>query len=110
MVESSLKLDVIFGSLADPTRRAILKQVSVKEMSIGEIAEPYGMTFAAISKHLKILEKAELIIKRRYGKQQMVQLSPKAFKEANAYLKHYEKMWNDRLDSLEHYLATLPKE
>ncbi len=109
MVESSLKLDIIFGSLADPTRRAILKQVSVKEMSIGEIAKPYDLTFAAVSKHLKILEKAELIIKRRYGKQQMVQLSPKAFKEANGYLKHYEEMWNNRLDSLETYLATLPK-
>ncbi len=103
-----LSLDAIFQSLADPTRRDILRRVSKKEMSIGDIAKPYSMTFAAISKHLNVLEKARLIIKKRKGKEQIVQLSPAAFKDATAYLQQYEKMWNNRLDSLEKYLSTFP--
>ncbi len=111
MVEHSLTLDpldLIFGSLAHPIRRGILKQVMKKELSIGEIAAPYKLTFAAISKHLGVLEKAKLIVKRRQGKEQMVALSPTAFKDAAQYLKHYEKLWNDRFDSLEKYLAMNP--
>lgn len=103
-----LSLDAIFQSLADPTRRDILRRVAKKEMSIGDIAKPYAMTFAAISKHLNVLEKARLIIKKRKGKEQMVQLSPAAFKDAAAYLQQYEKLWNDRFDSLERYLKTFP--
>ena len=83
MVECTLNLNSIFGSLADPTRRDILNRVSQEELSVSEIAEPYQLTFAAISKHLKILEKAHLIIKRRHGKQAMVQASPTALKEAS---------------------------
>lgn len=108
MVELSLRLDSIFGSLADPTRRDILHRVATQELSVSEIAHHYKMSLAAISKHLKILEKAKLILKRRQGKQQMVQLAPAALKDASAYLKEYEKLWNSRLDSLEEYLATLP--
>jgi len=104
MVEYTLQLNNIFGALADPTRRAILKQVGTQEMSIGEIAKKYKLTFAAVSKHLKVLEKAKLIFKRRQGKQQFVQVSPTTLKSAADYLKEYEKMWNDRFDSLEQYL------
>lgn len=103
-----LSLDAIFRSLADPTRRDILRRVSKKEMSIGDIAKPYKMSLAAISKHLKILESAKLILKRRQGKEQIVQLSPIAFKEAATYIAQYEKMWNDRFDRLEKYLQTMP--
>jgi DNA-binding transcriptional ArsR family regulator len=99
-----LNLDSIFGSLADPTRRDILQRVATAEMSIGEIAEHYHLTFAAISKHLKILEKAKLIIKRRQGKQQYVSLAPQAFADATEYLEWYRKLWEQRLDSLEEYL------
>lgn len=111
MVELSLNpLDAIFGSLADPTRRDILRRVARQEMSVGKIAEHYSMTFAAISKHLKVLEHAKLIIKRRKGKEQMVQLAPAAIKDATVYLQEYEKLWNNRLDALERYLASLPPE
>ncbi len=113
MVELTLDpfgLDVIFRSLADPTRRDILQRVAKKEMSIGDIAKHYNMTFAAISKHLKILEKAKLVIKRRKGKEQIVALSPVAFKEAADYLGQYEQLWNDRFDRLEQYLKTMPKD
>lgn len=109
MVELTLSpLDAIFGSLADPTRRDILRRVAMKEMSISEIAKPYTLTFAAISKHLKILEKAKLILKRRQGKEQIVQLSPAALKDAAGYIRQYEKVWNNRLDNLERYLSTFP--
>lgn len=109
MVEQALQLNFIFSALADPTRRDILKRVGKTELSIGEIAKYYNLTFAAVSKHLKVLEKAKLIFKRREGKQQMVQVSPAAIKDAAKYLEQYEAMWNTRLDSLEQYLHTLKK-
>jgi DNA-binding transcriptional ArsR family regulator len=107
MVEQSIRLDLLFGSLADPTRRDILKRVAVAEMSVSDIAQYYDLTFAAVSKHLMMLEKAKLITKRRWGKQRMVQLEPSAIKDVSVYLKQYEKLWNKRLDSLEHYLTTI---
>ncbi len=109
MVEYTLQLDNIFGALADATRRDILKKVGTQEMSIGEIAHFYKLTFAAVSKHLKVLEKAKLIFKRREGKQQIVQVSPATIKNAADYMRQYEAMWNDRFDSLENYLHTLKK-
>ncbi|HEX4662588.1 MAG TPA: metalloregulator ArsR/SmtB family transcription factor [Candidatus Saccharimonadales bacterium] len=104
MVEYKLQLDSVFGSLADPTRRDILQRVSKGELSVSEVALPYRMTLAAISKHLKILETAHLISKHRRGRQQFVQLSPTAFRGAADYLQNYESIWNERFDSLEHYL------
>lgn len=111
MVELTLDplgLDAIFGSLADPTRRDILRRVAKEALSVGDIAKRYPMSLAAISKHLKILEKAKLILKRRKGKEQMIVLAPGTLKDAAAYLTAYEKLWNDRLDNLEKYLSTLP--
>ena len=105
MVEYTLDpLDLIFGSLAHPIRRGILRQLMKKEMRISDIAKPYKMTFAGISKHLGVLEKAKLIRKRREGKEQIVQLSPTALKDAAQYLKEYEKLWNARFDALQKYL------
>lgn len=109
MVEQSLQLSLIFGSLADPTRRDILTRVARKVLSINEVAAPYDLTLAAVSKHVKILEKAKLIVKQRKGKQQFITLSPVAINNASKYLTHYEKIWNMRLDNLENYLLALPK-
>ncbi len=110
MVEYSVDLDLIFGSLAHPIRRDILRRGATEELSVGEIARSYNVTLAAISKHLKILEKAKLIIKRKKGKEHLIQLSPPAIKDAAKYLQDYEKLWNDRFDALEKYLATLPQD
>jgi DNA-binding transcriptional ArsR family regulator len=104
MVEYTLNLDNIFSSLADPTRRDILRRVSDQQLSISEIAKPYDLTFAAVSKHLKVLEKARLVIKHRHGKEQIVSLAPSALKDASEYLEWYRSMWENRLDSLENYL------
>lgn len=104
---TSLHLDHLFGSLADPTRRDILSRVARAELSVSDIARAYDMTLAAISKHLKILEQAKLIVKRREGKQQLVSMSPATVEEAMAFLEEYKKQWEDRLDSLEAYLKTI---
>lgn len=104
MVEYSLQLDSVFGSLADSTRRDILKRVARSELSVGEIAHSYDMSLAAVSKHLKILEQAKLVVKRRRGKQQLVKAAPKTLADAEKYLEQYSQMWEQRLDSLEKYL------
>ena len=101
MVEYYLNLDSIFTSLADPTRRDILFRVSEKELSISEIAKSYALTFAAISKHVKILENARLVIKRRQGKEQLVQAVPQTLAVASHHLTRYEAAWNARIDALE---------
>lgn len=104
MVEYTLSLDSVFSSLADSTRRDILRRVSNRELSVGEVAQPYDLTFAAISKHLKVLEKAKLIIKRRRGKEQIVSMAPQALKGVDDYLEFYRQLWESRFDSLEDYL------
>jgi DNA-binding transcriptional ArsR family regulator len=106
MVEYKTQLDIVFHSLSDPTRRDILKRITTKELSVNEVAKPYQrqMSLAAVSKHLKVLENARLIEKRRAGKQQFVILSPPAFKEVSKYIEQYRKLWQDRLDRLEKYV------
>jgi DNA-binding transcriptional ArsR family regulator len=104
MVEYTLSLDNTFSALSDPTRRDMLKRLASAELSVGEVAKFYNLTFAAVSKHLKVLERAKLVIKRRKGKQQMVSLSPRALADASDYLEWYKNFWEKRLDSLEAYL------
>lgn len=97
---SSDPLSDIFQSLADSTRRDILTRVAKKEMSISEIAKRYNLTFAAVSKHLKVLEKAKLVVKRRVGREQYVQMAPATVRTATEALEQYQKLWEDRFDSL----------
>lgn len=104
MVEQAMELDLIFHSLADPTRRDILSRVARAEHSIGELVENYHISFAAISKHLIVLEKAKLIVKRREGKKQMVTLAPGALMTADEYLEQYRQMWEQRFDKLDYLL------
>jgi DNA-binding transcriptional ArsR family regulator len=107
MVEHTYKLDAIFGSLSDPTRRDILRLISKSSMSIGAIASQYKFSFAGIAKHLDVLEKAGLITKTRHGKEQIVSIDPKALEKANDYLEDYRRLWDDRLDALDKYLNTV---
>lgn len=101
MVEYTLNLDTIFSSLADPIRRDILNRVRYGELNVSEIASPYSISLAAISKHLKILERAQLITKRKQGKEQLVTISPAALKQADDYIEQYASLWNDRFDRLD---------
>jgi DNA-binding transcriptional ArsR family regulator len=109
MVEQSHELDAVFGSLSDPTRRDILKKVSKKNMSVGEIAMHYPLTFAAVAKHLDVLHRARLINKQRRGKEQIVSLAPNTLAAASNYLETYKQRWENRLDSLEKYLKSVHK-
>ncbi len=101
MVEYTLPLDNIFHSLADPTRRDILARVKERPLTVSEVARAYDMSLAAISKHLKVMEKAKLISKRRRGKERVVCAVPDALKEADDYLNAYRRMWDERFDRLE---------
>lgn len=109
MVEyNTANLDLIFHSLADPTRRDILDRVSQQSLSIGQIASDYDLTFAAVSKHLKVMERAKLVEKQRRGKEQVVSAAPSTVKDASEYLRRYEAMWNERFDALDKYLKNNP--
>ena len=104
MVEYTLNLDSIFGSLADPTRRDILRRVSKRQLTVTEVAKPYKVSLAAISKHLRVLETAKLINKHRHGKEQIISLNPATIKTADDYLRYYQQFMEANLDSLEEYL------
>ena len=101
MVECNPQLDALFFALADSTRRSILQRVAEAELTIGEIAAHYGLTFAAISKHIKVLEKANLVSKRRSGKQQLVIIVPDSLDVAREHIARYAELWDQRFDKLE---------
>jgi DNA-binding transcriptional ArsR family regulator len=98
-------LDTVFSALADPTRRDILHRVSTQQLTVTQLAQSYNLTFAAVSKHLKVLEKAMLVTKHRVGRKQYVSAQAPALKEAADYLEWYRQLWAERLDSLEVYLS-----
>lgn len=104
MVEQTMQLDAIFHSLSDPIRRDILRRVMECELSVGELVDKYQVSFAAISKHIKVLEKANLVRKRKEGKKYMVALRPETLEEADAYLEQYRLMWQSRYDKLDSLL------
>jgi DNA-binding transcriptional ArsR family regulator len=90
MVESET-LDAIFKSFADSTRRDILRRVCKSDLTISEIAQPYDMSFAAIAKHVAVLEKGRLVSKRRRGKEQVISANPRTMTTAAAHLQGYER-------------------
>ena len=107
MVKSNaVRLDSIFHALSDSTRRSILRDVSAKEKTVGEVAKPYAMSLAAVSKHLKVLEEAELIARERRGSFQIVRLNAKSLRPAEEWLAFYEKFWNEQIDVLQSYLES----
>ncbi|MDI3254351.1 ArsR/SmtB family transcription factor [Pseudacidobacterium ailaaui] len=102
MVKSSTaQLDSIFHALSDPTRRSILRVIAGKEKTVGEIARPYRISLAAVSKHLKVLESADLITRERQGSFQVVRLKAQSLKTAEEWLSYYKQFWNERLDALQ---------
>ena len=100
MVEQA-KLNIIFKSLSDPTRRDILARVYERDHTIKELAVKYQMSFAATAKHVKVLEDAKLIRKTKRGKEQIITINGKSFEQANEYLQKYAMLWSDRFDRLE---------
>jgi DNA-binding transcriptional ArsR family regulator len=99
----SPQLDRIFHALSDATRRSILREIAGREMAVSEIARPYRMSLAAVSKHLKVLEGADLIAREKRGSFQFARTNPMPMKRAHHWLSYYERFWNERLDQFEHY-------
>lgn len=100
MVEQAILNDV-FKSLSDPTRRDILSRVLERAYTISELAEKYKMSFSAIAKHIKVLEKAKLVKKSKHGKAQVITINGESIEKADAYLQRYAILWSDRFDRLE---------
>src|ERR1700733_13158221 len=101
----SEQLDRTFFALSDPTRRAIIGNLAAKgSCSVLELAEPFKMSLPAISKHLKLLESANLISRTRKGREHYLKLCANPMSEANDWLEEYRRFWSDRLDSLELFL------
>lgn len=98
-----------FAALADPTRLAILQRLATAgDMSVQEIARPFGMSLPAISQHLAVLERAGLVIRGRQGQKRPCRICPERLAEARAWLDHTRQAWEARLDRLERYLEQTP--
>jgi DNA-binding transcriptional ArsR family regulator len=108
MVEN--RLDITFHALSDPTRRGMLASLALGEKSIGELAEPFAMTFAGASTHVKVLEDAGLITRRKAGRTHVISIDAKPLEEAERWLRQWEKFWNVRLDRLEALIERDKKE
>ena len=99
MVEQ--RLDTIFHALADPTRRGMLASLALGDKSVGELGEPFAMSFAGAAKHVKVLEGAGLIARRRAGRRQMCTLEAEPLAEAERWLRQWESFWTVQLDRLQ---------
>jgi DNA-binding transcriptional ArsR family regulator len=104
---TSHQLDVTFSALADPTRRAILARLSNGEASVTELAEPFQMSLPAVSKHLKVLEKAGLITRGREAQWRPCRLQPEPLREAADWIEQYRRLWDERFDNLGELLRKL---
>lgn len=102
-------LDAKFAALADPTRRAILARLTEGEASVGDLAEPFAMSLPAVSKHLKVLERAGLISRGREAQWRPARLEPMALKSVFDWLEHYRRYWDKSFDRLDAYLKRIQK-
>lgn len=103
------RLSTTFAALADPTRRALLARLALGETSVTELAEPFDMSLPAISKHLKVLERAGLIARGREAQRRPCRLEAGPLKDANAWLEEYRRFWEQSFDKLDDYLRRLQK-
>lgn len=100
-------LSAKFAALADPTRRAILARLTLGEASVNELAEPFDMSLPAVSKHLKVLEKAGLISRGREAQWRPARLEPMALKSVADWIEHYRRFWDASFDRLDAYLKKI---
>ena len=98
------QLSTTFAALADPTRRAILARLLDGERSVGELAEPFNMSMPAVSKHLRVLERAGLIARRKEAQWRRCRIDGAPLKAVSSWTEHYRHLWEQRLDRLDHYL------
>ena len=110
MQSESVQLSATFQAMADPTRRAILARLASGEATAGELAAPFDMSLPAVSKHLKLLEGAGLLIRRREGRVHHCRLDPAPMRQVVDWIEYYRRFWQTRFDSLEKYLDELKPE
>jgi DNA-binding transcriptional ArsR family regulator len=101
------ELDLIFGALADATRRGIVERLAAGEVTVTELAAPYSISLPAISRHLKVLERASLITRSQQGRWRLARLSPTSLASATTWLAQQERLWVERFDRLDDHLARL---
>jgi DNA-binding transcriptional ArsR family regulator len=100
-----VRLDSLYGALADPTRREMIARLRSGPLSISDLGAPFGMTLAAIGKHVAALESAGIVHTRKAGRVRRCALVPRGLSPAASWLAEQEQFWNERLDSLEQHLA-----
>lgn len=101
-------LDLAFGALAHPIRRGILARLSAGEASVAELAKPFKVSAPAITRHMKVLEEAGLLSRRKQGRVHRCRLEERRMKQAQQWLETHRKFWNAKLDALERYLKENP--
>ena len=101
------RLSTTFAALADPTRRAILARLALGQSSVTELAEPFAMSLPAVSKHLKVLERAGLIARGRAAQWRPCRIDPRALKDVDDWLERYRRFWDESLDRLDDDLREL---
>jgi DNA-binding transcriptional ArsR family regulator len=99
------RLDRVYGAIADPTRRAIVAALAGREARVGDLAARFPITFNAVSKHVKVLERAGLVRRRVRGREHLLRLDPRPLGDAAVWLERYREFWELRLDALEAVLA-----
>ena len=104
---STDQLSSIFSALADPTRRAILARLATGSASVTELAAPFEMSLPAVSKHLKVLERAGLIARSREAQWRPCRIETAPLREVDSWLEEYRRLWDDSFDRLDAYLTTL---
>ncbi len=108
MVTNQRRLDRTFGALADSTRRAILARLATGDATVGELARPFRVSRPAISKHLRVLERAGLVRRRRQGRVSRCALDAAAMREAAEWVERYRAFWTGQLDALARYVEQSP--
>lgn len=98
---STAKLDAVFGALAHPTRRAMLRSLARQQRTVGELAAPFDMTLAAASKHIKVLERVGLVQRSVQGRTHLCRLDARPMRNGVEWMRYYEQFWTERLDALE---------
>ncbi len=101
------RLSTTFAALADPTRRAILARLASGECSVGELAEPFAMSLPAVSKHLRVLERAGLLTQRREAQWRRCRIEGAPLQEVSEWTERYRQVWEERLDRLDGYIQQL---
>ncbi len=101
---NSGQLNLVFGALSDPIRRGILEQLAQGETNISTLAAPYEVSQPAVSRHLRVLERAGLIVRTRQGREHQIRVNPVPIEEAQGWIGHYARFWKRQFDAVDVYL------